>query len=598
MTNIFDKINKFHGNDKKQLEVIFSKKQRIIVEAPAGYGKTATMVSRIAYLYSVGLIPNPKKILALTFSVNAALKIKRDVAEKLPILIQEKNNPINIGEKVTVTNYHGFCKTILDKYGYNLSPLLKRDINSLCVIGDESVERYDDLKSMNNSDKDYMKYIDAKIKGSVFPDKIEILKYNKIVIDALLPKDIITHTAILLMTIELLDKNRAIELFYQNYYPLLIVDEFQDTNCVAWELLKRIICEKTQILFLGDSLQRIYGFIGAVPEIMEIARIDLNAEKIILEKNYRFKDNYEMLKLDRNIRLNATYDFEPNISENASLETFWAANQTEEAQKVISKIVDLQEAEKNDKVAILFRSRGDNSEIFEKELINSNIDYFYGMFTDDDQEYIDFHRYCQNEFIKKFEKNASIGKKSLTDFSRMVAENYNGTNVKMTESLCVLLDAFIKRMIYDYSDLSGEDKYLLALDVFENKQLKQAMEYVDAQLILSTIHGAKGLEWSYVFLADLERWGLPSYFTCKNCVNKFTLPIKSACPMPSVDTMNMEAMLDELSVLYVAVTRARKQVYVSASAKRVTGKEGCLSCMSHLPGIVIVNAEKECLEKG
>ena len=592
MISIVDKINELHSGDKRQLEVILSDKQRIIVEAPAGYGKTATMVSRIAYLYSVGSIPNPKKILALTFSVNAALKIKRDVAEKLPILIQEKNNPINIGEKVSVTNYHGFCKTILSKYGYNLSLLLKRDINSLCAIGEESVAKYDDLRSMNNSDIDYMKYIDMKIKRAVFPDENEISKYNKIVIENLLPKDIITHTAILLMTIELLNKNRTIRSFYQNYYPLLVVDEFQDTNCVAWELLKRIICEKTQILFLGDSLQRIYGFIGAVPGIMETARAELNAEKIILEKNYRFKDNYEMLKLDRNIRLNATYNFEPSISESASLETFWAANQTEEAKKVISKIVDLQEVGENDKVAILFRGRGDNSEIFEKELINSNIDYFYGMFTDDDQEYIDFHRYCQSEFIKKFGKNASIGKKSLTDFSKKVAENYNGTDVKMTESLCVLLDAFVKKMIYDYSDLSGEDKYSLAIDIFENRQLKQAMEYVDARLILSTIHGAKGLEWTYVFLADLERWGLPSYFTCKDCVNKFTTPVKAACPLPSAEAMDMEAMLDELSVLYVAVTRARKQVYVSASAKRATGKEGCLSCMSHLPGIVIVNAEK------
>jgi DNA helicase-2/ATP-dependent DNA helicase PcrA len=360
---------------------------------------------------------------------------------------------------------------------------------------------------------------------------------------------------------------------------------------VAWELLKRIIGERTQILFLGDPLQRIYGFIGAVPEIMEIARVDLQAEKIVLEKNYRFKDNYEMLKLDRNIRLNATNNFDPIIPENALLETFWADNQSEEAKKVISKIVELQEAGINDKVAILFRGRGGNSEIFEQELANCNMDYFYGMFTDDDQEYIDFHRYCQNEFIKRFGKNASIGKKSLTNFSKKIAENYSGTNAKMKDSLCILLDAFVKKMINDYSDLSAEDKYSLALDIFENRQLKQAMEYVDAKLILSTIHGAKGLEWSYVFLADLERWGLPSYFTCKDCVNKFTKPIKAACPLPSAEAMNIESMLDELSVLYVAVTRAKKQVYVSASAKRAAGKEGCLSCMSHLPGISIVNAE-------
>lgn len=592
MSDIVEKIKKLHGGDKKQLEVILSDKKRIIVEAPAGYGKTATMVSRIAYLYTGESIPNPKKVLALTFSVNAALKIKRDVAEKLPILIQKKNNPINIGEKVTVTNYHGFCKTILGKYGYILSPLLKRDINSLCAIGDEVVEKFEDLNSINNSDLFFMKYIDRKIKNAVFPDKEEIEKYNRIIIDNLLPKDKITHTSVILMTIELLDKNPTIKLFYQNYYPLLVVDEFQDTNCMAWELLKRIINNKTQILFLGDSLQRIYGFIGAIPGIMEIAKEELQAEKIMLEKNYRFKDNYEMLKLDKNIRLNASNLFNPSIAENALLETFWAADQNEEAQKVISEVVKLMGVGSNDKAAILFRGRGENSEVFEQELINKNIKYFYGMFNDDDKEYVDFHRYCQMEFIKKFGKNTSIGRKSLNDFSKMISQTYCGTNNKMTESLCILLDALVKKITNDYADLSGEDKYALVLDIFENKQLKQAMEYVDSELILSTIHGAKGLEWPYVFIPDLERWGLPSYFTCKDCVNRFSKPVKAACPLPSTEAMNINSMLDELSVLYVAVTRARKQVYVSASAKRANGKDGCLSCMSHLTGIEIVNAER------
>ena len=47
---------------------------------------------------------------------------------------------------------------------------------------------------------------------------------------------------------------------------------------------------------------------------------------------------------------------------------------------------------------------------------------------------------------------------------------------------------------------------LCFLDIFENRQLKQAMEYVDSAVILSTVHGAKGLEWDYVILGDMERW--------------------------------------------------------------------------------------------
>ena len=79
---IKSRIENKHQGDEKQLEIIFSPNKRLLVEAPAGYGKTHTMVSRIAYLISIGKLPVPKKLLALTFSVNAAYKIKKDVSLK------------------------------------------------------------------------------------------------------------------------------------------------------------------------------------------------------------------------------------------------------------------------------------------------------------------------------------------------------------------------------------------------------------------------------------------------------------------------------------------------------------------------------------
>lgn len=65
-----------HSDDNRQLEIIFDDNQRILVEAPAGCGKTTTMISKIAYILSTNGIPSTK-ILALTFSVNAAYKIKK-----------------------------------------------------------------------------------------------------------------------------------------------------------------------------------------------------------------------------------------------------------------------------------------------------------------------------------------------------------------------------------------------------------------------------------------------------------------------------------------------------------------------------------------
>ncbi len=589
---IINKIEKQHNGDERQLEVIFSDKRRIMVEAPAGYGKTATMVSRIAYLYATGKIHNPKKVLALTFSVNAALKIKKDVAEQLPLLVNESNNPINVGEKITVTNYHGFCKGVLKKYGCIISSLLKRDIDLFCAIGEDSFDKNDVMKRISTDDINFLRLVESRIKRAEELEMVEIEKYNRIVIDYMLPHDLITHTSIILMTIELFNRKPDVKKLYQEYYPLLVVDEFQDTNSISWRLLNCLINNQSQILFLGDSLQRIYGFIGAIPNILEVARIELGAEVVLLDKNYRFCNNLEMLKLDKNLRANASQNICPAITDCANLDLFWADTHLSEAKKVVKRTKELLISGANDKIAILFRGRNDGVNAFEDELESNGIPYFYGMFTDEDPEYIDFHRFCQSEFMTRFGTKLSIGKRSLTSYAENVVAKYKGSNARLSNSLCTLLRALVKKVNCDYADISAEDKYRLILDVFENRQLKQAMEYVDANVVLSTIHGAKGLEWSYVFLADFERWGIPNNHTCYGCVNRFATPTNGICPLPSSAAMKMSNMLDELSLFYVAVTRARKKVFVSASGKRANEKDGCVTCFGRLPGINLVDAEK------
>ena len=88
MSSIDDVIRQRHFDDEEQLEIIFSNESRLIVNAPAGYGKTKTLESKIAYLIAKDTILYPKKILALTFSVNAAYKIKIDISRQLPDIYQ------------------------------------------------------------------------------------------------------------------------------------------------------------------------------------------------------------------------------------------------------------------------------------------------------------------------------------------------------------------------------------------------------------------------------------------------------------------------------------------------------------------------------
>ncbi|RPF47683.1 DNA helicase-2/ATP-dependent DNA helicase PcrA [Hydrogenoanaerobacterium saccharovorans] len=595
LEKIKEKITAQHEGDEKQLEVIFSDSPRLIVEAPAGYGKTTTMISRIAYLFASGRIPNPKRILGLTFSVNAALKVKREVAGKLPSLLGSQNSPVAIGEKVTVTNYHGFCKGILKKYGYLISDALRKDINLFRAVGDSDIEKHASLKTaLTSAELQSLKAVGTAVKEARVPNAETIHAYNDIVIKKLLPLDYVTHNAVILFVLEIFENHTEVKKFYQNYYPLVVVDEFQDTNCIAWALLESVISNQTQLLFLGDPLQRIYGFIGALPDIMSKVLDEHGMAKVSLSKNYRFRNNPEMLKLDKNIRANAASCFTPIIADedSADLPIFWGLTQQDEAEKVVAKVQALR-GEENAKIAILFRGRGKNAEIVEAELAKNNIPYFYGMFTDEDTDYIEFHNKCQDMFIRRFGKSKSINKKALRTFSDSVKTAYAASTDKTVDSLLWLLDALVEKVAVDYADLVPEDKYTLLLDIFENRQLKQAMEYVDSQVIISTIHGAKGLEWDFVIICDVEQWVFT--FTCRDCPSKLTQN-SPVCRLPQkVPTQMVGTLLDDLCVFYVALTRARRQAFISASGERYNARGqkftgGKICCFALVNGVTLINA--------
>lgn len=572
-----------HQDDGKQLEVIFSVSSRILVEAPAGYGKTATMVSKIAYMIAIGQIPNPKRLLALTFSVNAAYKIKKDVAQQVPTLLAGLGITIDLSDKIFVSNYHGFCRNVLKKYGYLFHSNLT-SIDTIQSIDDSSIEgvqkafggiSFDDAEFLSKF-TDALKNNDTEYLDSNFDD------YCSLIISDLLPNRIISYNGIIALTIKLFNNHPNILEFYQKYFTSILVDEYQDTNSLSFRLIDTLITTSTRIILLGDSLQRIYGFIGAVPDLLTISEQKFSLTKIPLIKNYRFASNPQMLQLDSNIRRNAERPRTPIIKANARIDLTIFEDQDEEAAAVVAKAVELSTGAAPGKVAILVKQRGPNINSIISIFDSEEISFFYGLFTDEQPDYILFHRKCLFEFIELLRTKNHVTKKLASDHLIKMRE-LDESPTALSTALLDLLEIFWKKIFSDFSSFSNEDKIVLIKDTFENNGLKQYVEFVTSNIVISTVHGAKGLEWDYVILPDLEQDSFPNWVgMCGNCDHRRTCELQ-------ISAKNEVKFLEELSVFYVAVTRSRKQVFFTASNHSVDNqgrkRSKNLSCLLSIAGI-------------
>ncbi len=575
-----EKIIARHQGDTKQLEVIFSPANRLLVEAPAGYGKTNTMVSKIAYMIATKQIPTPKRLLALTFSVNAAYKIKKDVTQQVPLLLAETGLDISTSDKIFVSNYHGFSRSVLKKYGSVFHSNLK-SIDTLQSIDDSDIKRTQrTVSGLSYEDAFFLsEFCDALKKGDSAYLESNLEKYCSVIIKDLLPQGFISYNAILTLTQLLFKRFPNVLEFYTKYYSTLLVDEYQDTNILSFEIIKSLITDKTKVILLGDSLQRIYGFIGAVENLLSISEQQFGLTKIELTKNYRFASNPEMLRLDNNIRRNAENTNNPNIIEDAIIKLNVSQNQPDEALYVVKLSLAILKKYPDSKVAILVKQRGQNINSIIETFEHNQIPYFYGLFTDEDANYLSFHRKCLYEFIELIRVKELITKKLAKEHIGIIAKNYSDSSDSLTDALTSLLDIFWKKLFLDFSFLSNEEKITLIKDTFEHNGLKQYIEFINTNIIISTVHAAKGLEWDYVILPDMEQDSFPNYYgLCGSC------KCKKDCNL-IINQENDTKFLEELSVFYVAVTRARKQVLFSASKQEARGYNKNLSCFLKLPGI-------------
>lgn len=582
---IKEKIIEKHKNDKEHLEFIFSEEKQIVVIAPAGCGKTTAMISKLAWELTKNVKPDHKKILAMSFSINAATKIKDSLSEMLPELVSNSKYYI---EKVDVSNYHNFAMRLLCKYGFALNSELI-NIQEFKIVDDSSQTLNDYLTS---SQMDIINTLNEKINNIDLDNISKYLdEYYKLFDEILFKHHVITYNAILLAGMKLLSIE-SIGKFFRKYYKTIIIDEFQDTNYLSYILISKLISRENSLIIMGDDVQKIYGFLGALPNLLTFSEKKHHMKKIEFKTNYRFKDNQDMKDLDRLLReYNINYT---NNGLNANLKVKALKNEQEENKFIANGIGYIANILGN-KVAILFKANYMAKSLLDV-LNNQNITYFNALFKDTDLEYIKYHQLVLDIFYKYTDGkdfiNKSIADKCLQEIEKRKSECcLKEENAYIIESLFELTKIMLNRL--NQFGSNAKERFEKIVFILSSNGLKRMMEFVDEKVIITTVHSAKGLEWDYVIIPRMMAYSFPgSNAICKQCRNlNNAIEGYDYCKYGFSKSLN-KPFSDEMSVFYVAITRAKKDVFTTLNnGNNPWGFPQKTSCFLQLDGLNKIDYE-------
>jgi DNA polymerase III epsilon subunit family exonuclease len=261
-----------------QIEAVTKPLQPVLVIAGPGTGKTRLLVSRIAWLIREKDI-NPEQILALTFTNKAASEMKSRLKE----LIGSK------AEDVIAGTFHSFALTLLRRYHEKL------DLNPFFTVCDQSYQN----QLVKKLCAPYIKEnLDLKVKGILLSFSNYAVRGNKMTdfateryheyLNHLHIHNLIDFDQIILFCLKLLKENQEICEEYSHLYPAILVDEFQDTDPLQYEIIKMLSQKNRNIFVVADDDQSIYSWRGANPENIKNFIEDFSIEKpVFLEINYR-----------------------------------------------------------------------------------------------------------------------------------------------------------------------------------------------------------------------------------------------------------------------------------------------------------------------
>lgn len=591
-------------NDK-QREAIMHKDGPLLILAGAGSGKTRVLTTRIAYLIDSGV--DPRSVLAITFTNKAAGEMK----ERIFSLIGNNNVLActfhSLGVRLLRENYEklGYSKNFVIMDSDDTLTLIKKIIKDL-GFDPKRFSPYmirNKISSNKNefiSPDEYKKFIHAEEDDIVY--KV-YKKYQEI----LFKNNSVDFDDLLILPIKLFKEYPSVLEYYQEKFKYILIDEYQDTNEAQYQLSRLLSSKYRNICVVGDNDQSIYAFRNAnYKNILNFESDYKDAKVIMLEQNYRSTKTilnaansvikYNKFRKDKNLW--------SDNDEGEKIKFYKAYDEVDEVFYIIRKIKELVSRGVSYKdIAILYRTNA-QSRVFEQEMLKQNMPfriigsfYFYSRKeikdllsylrlvhnTNDD---ISFMR-CINtpkrgigaKTISEIEKSASFYNTSMFDaindgkqlkFKDLILElREDLKNHSLTEFIDIVLDkSGMREALKSEKSLEAdirlenleefksvtksfeEEVGVISLEDFllEIALVSDIEEYKDDpnRISLMTVHSVKGLEFDYVFVSGLEE----GIFPHRN----------------SMDPSDLE---EERRLMYVAITRARKDLWITSAKKRM-----------------------------
>ena len=286
--SIYDKLN------EPQREAVYHTDGPLLILAGAGSGKTRVLTHRIAYLIGERGV-NAWNILAITFTNKAAEEMRQRV-----------DNLVGFGaESVWVSTFHSACVRILrrfiDRLGYeNHFTIYDTDDQKTLI---KEVCRKVDVDTKVFKERSLLSAISSAKNEMILPDEFELnaggdfakMKIAKVYREyeaQMRANNALDFDDLLVKTVQLLQTQPDVLESYQERFRYIMVDEYQDTNTVQFQLVSLLAGKYKNLCVVGDDDQSIYKFRGAnIRNILDFEHEFPDAKVIKLEQNYRSTGN-------------------------------------------------------------------------------------------------------------------------------------------------------------------------------------------------------------------------------------------------------------------------------------------------------------------